>query len=236
MHRKATLAKGASNIGAFFVTSTAENQVSHDLWVLQVPFGKLQVVCHVPFTEEWLYTKAWLVECCKDGCSSGMFSNLHRGTLELYQSDLWVLGHLPDQGPFPTIAQFARMASSRKSLGSSKLLLFKNDGGECVLVDLQGYKPFLVLFPRSVPQHNHVSELYGQFLQPHGLVFALKCTVNCGNLHRQMCAFLNHVQSIEFTTGGLQSSCRNSSRIIYENRMYQSSISILIAKLDVYIH
>jgi hypothetical protein len=28
----------------------------------------------------------------------------------------------------------------------------------------------LVLFPRSVPRHNPVSELYGQFLQPHGLV------------------------------------------------------------------
>jgi hypothetical protein len=27
-------------------------------------------------------------------------------------------------------------------------------------------------------------------------------------------AFPNHVQSIEFTTGGHQSSCRNGSRII----------------------
>jgi hypothetical protein len=30
----------------------------------------------------------------------------------------------------------------------------------------------LVPFPRSVPQHNPVSELYVHFLQPHGLVFA----------------------------------------------------------------
>ena len=36
---------------------------------------------------------------------------------------------------------------------------------------------FLVPFPRSVPQHNPVSELYGQFLQPHVLVFALTSTV-----------------------------------------------------------
>jgi hypothetical protein len=49
-----------------------------------------------------------------------------------------------------------------------------------------------------------LSELYG-----HGLVFALTCTVNCGTLYRQVCAFPNHVQPIEFTTGGLQSSCRN---------------------------
>ena len=42
-----------------------------------------------------------------------------------------------------------------------------------------------------------------------GLVFALTCTVNCGTLYRQVRAFPNHVQSIEFTTGRLQSSCRN---------------------------
>uniref|UniRef100_A0A8C7GKA7 cyclin-dependent kinase n=1 Tax=Oncorhynchus kisutch TaxID=8019 RepID=A0A8C7GKA7_ONCKI len=35
------------------------------------------------------------------------------------------------------------------------------------------------------------------------------CTVNCVTLYRQVCAFPNHVQSIDFTTGGLQSSCRN---------------------------
>uniref|UniRef100_A0A4W5K059 Myosin light chain, phosphorylatable, fast skeletal muscle a n=2 Tax=Salmoninae TaxID=504568 RepID=A0A4W5K059_9TELE len=44
---------------------------------------------------------------------------------------------------------------------------------------------FLVPFPRSVPRHSPVSELYGQFLRPHGLVLALTCTVNCGTLYRQ---------------------------------------------------
>ena len=48
-----------------------------------------------------------------------------------------------------------------------------------------------------------LSEFYGQFLRPHGLVFALTCSVNCGTLYRQLCAFRSHVQSIEFTTGGL---------------------------------
>jgi hypothetical protein len=62
---------------------------------------------------------------------------------------------------------------------------------------------FVVPFPRSGPRHNPVSELNGQVLQPRGLVFALTCTVNCGTLYRQMCAFPNHVQSIEFTTDGL---------------------------------
>ena len=32
---------------------------------------------------------------------------------------------------------------------------------------------FLVPFPRSVARHNSVSELYGQFLRPHGLLFLL---------------------------------------------------------------
>ena len=40
--------------------------------------------------------QAWLVDCCRDGCPSGRFSSLHRGTLELWQSDHRVLGHLPD--------------------------------------------------------------------------------------------------------------------------------------------
>ena len=80
-----------------------------------------QAGCHVPFTEEWVPSghstmKAWLVECWRDGCPSGRFSHLQRGTLELCQSDHRVLGHLPDQGPSPPFAQFGRAASSRKVL------------------------------------------------------------------------------------------------------------------------
>ena len=40
----------------------------------------------------------------------------------------------------PPIAQFGKAASSRKSLGGSKLLPFKNDWGHCVLGDLQCYR------------------------------------------------------------------------------------------------
>ena len=52
-------------------------------------------------------------------------------------SDHCVLGHLPDQGPSP------------QSLGGSKFLQFKNDGGHCVLGDLQRCRKFLVPFPNS---------------------------------------------------------------------------------------
>ena len=69
------------------------------------------------------------------------------------------------------------------------------------------------------------------------LVCALTCTVNCGTLYRQVCAFPNHVQSTEFTTGGLQLSCRNISRMISGNRMHLSSILSFMAKaVNTYVH
>ncbi len=93
--------------------------------------------------------------------------------------------------------------------------------------DLQCCRNFSVPFLRSVPRYNPVLAVYRQFLGLHGLVCALTCTVNCGILYRQVCAFPNHVQSTEFTTGGLQSSCRNISRMISGNRMHPSSILFL---------
>jgi hypothetical protein len=52
--------------------------------------SKRAVMCL--FTEEWFPSghstiKGWLVECGRDGCPSGRFSHLHRGTLELCQSE-----------------------------------------------------------------------------------------------------------------------------------------------------
>ena len=78
-----------------------ENFISHSLRVFQVPFGKLQVGCHVPFPEEWLPSghstiQVWLVRCCRNGCSSGRFSSLHRALLDFCQSDHRVLSHVPD--------------------------------------------------------------------------------------------------------------------------------------------
>ena len=102
------------------------------------------------------------------------------------------------------------------------------------LVSIGGYK---VPFPRSVSRHNLVSELCGRFPQLHGLVFALTCTVNCRTLNIQVCAFPNHVQSVDFTSGGLQSKCSNISRMITENRMHLSWILNLKAKgLNSYVN
>jgi hypothetical protein len=87
-----------------------------------------------------------------DGCPSGRFSHLHRGTLELLQSDHRVLGHIPDQGPSPPIAQFGQVTSSRKSLEGSKLLQFKNDGGHCVLGTFNAAEMFWYPSPSAPTQ------------------------------------------------------------------------------------
>ena len=114
------------------------------------------------------------------------------------------------------------VATSRKSLGGSKRLPFKNDGGHSVLGDLQCCRNVLVHTPRSVPR-------------PHGLIFALTCTVNCGTLNRQVNAFPNHVQSNEFTTGGIQSSCRNIPRMINGNRIHLI-LSLIAKDLNTYVN
>ena len=90
-----------------------------------------------------------------------------------------VLGHLPDQGPSPPIAQFGRVASSRKSLGGYKLFPLKNNGGLCVLGTFNAAEMF---WYRSLDlcRHNPVTELDGQILPPHDLVLTLTCSVNCG--------------------------------------------------------
>jgi hypothetical protein len=106
-----------------------------------------------------------------------------------YRPDWWSAAEMVDQGPSPPIAQFSRAASFRTSLGVSKRFPFKNNGGHFVLGDLQSCRHFLLPFPRSMPRHNHVSELYEHFLRPHGLLFALTCTVICGTLYR--CVYLS---------------------------------------------
>jgi hypothetical protein len=69
------------------------------------------------------------------------------------------------------------------------------------------------------------------------MVLALTCTVNCGTLYRQNPPLTDHVHSIEFTTGQVDSSCRNISRMINGNRIHLSSILCLIAKgLNTYVN
>jgi hypothetical protein len=134
------------------------------------------------------------VECCRDACPSERFSHLHRGTLELCQSDHQILGHLPYQGPSPPIAQFGRVASSRRSVGGSKLLPFKNDRGHCVLGDLSMLQTFFGTLPKICSDTILSQSSTDNSFDLMAWNFALTCTVN---VYRQVCAFPNHVQSIE---------------------------------------
>ncbi len=149
-----------------------ENLICHHLGVLQVFFSKLHVGFHVFCTEERLPSghsaiKPRLVEGCSDGWLSTTFSHLPNASLELSHSDLWVLLYLSHQGSSPPIAQFGRMASSRKGSGRPKHLPFKDYGGHCALRNLKCGRNFFVTLARSVPCHNSASELFRQFLWPH---------------------------------------------------------------------
>ena len=59
----------------------------------------------------------------------------------------------------------------------------------------------VIPFPRYMPHHSTLSEIYGQFLGQHGIVSALTYTVNYGTLYRQVFVFQIHVQTAELDTG-----------------------------------
>ena len=114
--------------------------------------------------------KAWLVECYKDDWPSGRFSYLHRGTLLLCQSDHRVLGHLPDQGPTPQLLSLAGWPALGRILVVPNHFHFRMMEAT-VFLGPSMLQKCLVPFPRSVPRHNPVSEVYKQFLRPQRLVF-----------------------------------------------------------------
>ena len=164
-----------------------------------------------------------MVQCCRDGCPSGRFSHLHRGMLALCQSDHRVLGHLPDQGPSPLIAQLARWPALGRVLVLPHFFHLRMMEATVLLGTLNGAAGFWYPSPGlcldTILSQSSMANSFDLMAW-----FLLTCTVNCGTIYRQVCAFPNHVQSIEFTTGGLQSSCSNISRMINGNRMHQSSI------------
>ena len=110
--------------------------------------------------------------------------------------------------------QFGQVANTRKNPGCSELPLLKNNGDHCSLGTIQ-FKIIFASSPRCVPLHSPVSGVCSQFLQPHGFVSALMC-VAAVRLYIDRCDFPNHVQTIEYTTGG-QSRCRNILKMIKRN-------------------
>jgi hypothetical protein len=163
--------------------------------------------------------KAWLVECCRDGCPSGRFSHHHTGTLELWQSEHWVRGLFPDQGPSPQLL----------SLALGRVLVVPNYFHLRIIettvfletfnaIDMFWYpSPDLCLntiLSRSSMDNSF--DLMVWFLLWHALSTVGHYTDRCVPI--QTCP-------VEFATGGLQSCCRNISRMINGNRMHLNSIS-----------
>jgi hypothetical protein len=168
-----------------------ENLVSHGL----LSNSKQAIMCLLLRTDFCLATVLWRPDWCSaaemvinlKGFSISTEELWSSGALELCQSDHLVLGHLPDQGPSPPIAQLGRVTSSWKSLGSSKILPFTRrplcSWGPSMLLKCFGTLTQICPSTQSCLGALPVSEL----------------------LIWQVCALPNHVQSIEFTIGGLQS-------------------------------
>jgi hypothetical protein len=94
------------------------------------------------------------------------------------------------------------VASSGESLGGSKLLPFKNDGGHCSLF-FNAAERFWYPSPDiclgtilSWSSTDKSFDLMAWFL--------LRRALSTVSPFIDVCVFPNHVQSIEFTTGGLQ--------------------------------
>jgi hypothetical protein len=105
-------------------------------------------------------------------------------TEELCQSDHWVLGHFPDQGHSPPIAQFSRADSSRKSLDGSKLLPSKNDGDQCILGTFNAAEMFWYL--SSDLCLNTILTWIINLISWLGF-----CNVNCGTFYIDRCVRLS---------------------------------------------
>lgn len=72
---------------------------------------------------------------------------------------LWVLGHLPDQGPCRLIKGFGWMTSSRNTLHGSKQLPFHSDGAHCALGNIQSDRNGLILLHRSTSRYSLIMEI-----------------------------------------------------------------------------
>ena len=178
-----------------------------------MPFGKLQAGCHVTFTEEWFLSdhstiKVWLVECCRDGCPSGRFSQSpKRNSGALLE---WPSGSCS----FPWPRPFS--ADCPVCLRGSKLLPFKNDGGHCVLGDLQCCR--------------NSFDLMAWFLLWHALSAVGPYIDRC-------VPFQIMSNQLNLPQVDSNHSCKNTSRVINGKRMHLSSISSLTAKsLKTYVN
>jgi hypothetical protein len=120
------------------------------------------------------------------------------------------------------------VASSRKSwwLQTSSILEWLwplCPWGPSMLQKCFGTLPQICASPQSQKSMDSPFDLMAWFLLWHALSIVGPYIDRCVPLQNQF-------QSIEFTTRGFQSTCRNITRMINGNRMHLSSSSSLIAK------
>ena len=218
----------------------------HEAWhsgirVLQVPFGILQVGCHVPLTEEWLLPghsmiQAWLMERCRDGSPSERFSSLDKKHWSSVRETVGFLVTALTKA-LPQSFSLARQPALGRVLVVSNFFHSWIIEASVVIATSNPAEMFQYPSPDlclDTILSRRSTENSFNFMAWFGLWCALSAV---GPLYRQVCAFPNHIQSTEFTTGGLQSSCRNISRMISWNRMHLSSILSVRAKaMNTYVH
>ena len=167
------------------------------------PLGAfLQALSGLSCVFHWGEASIWPL-CHKARIGGGLQWSLSFWKLPISSQDLWssarvTIGFLVT---FHTKSLLPRLLSLAGRPAPGRVLVVPNLLCYYIMEAIVLLGTFNAAFPRSVPRPNPVSELWGQFLRPHGLVFfALTCIVSCETLYRQVCAFPNHVQSIEFTT------------------------------------
>ena len=159
------------------------------------------------------------MECCRDSCPSGRFSHLHRGTLELCQSDHRARDRETHEAGQPALGRVLVVPNFFHLKMVATVFLETFNSAEMF------WYPSPDLCLDTILSRSSTDNSFN----PMPCFFSLTCTVNCGTLYRQVCTFPNHVQSIEFTTSGFKSRCRNISRMINGSRMHLSLISSFIA-------
>jgi hypothetical protein len=88
------------------------------------------------------------VECCRDGCPSGRFSLLHRGTPELCQTDL------PDQVLLPRLLSLDRRPALGRVLVVPNFFHLRMMAATVFLGTFNAAEMFWYFPPISVPQPN----------------------------------------------------------------------------------
>ena len=148
------------------------------------------------------------MECCEDGCPSGRFSHLHRVTLEL--AVRVTIGCLVTPLTKTLLPRLHSLAG-QPALGS--VFLVPNFIHLRMMETTVFFGTFNAAERFWYPSldlciDTILSELYGQFLRPHGLVFALTCTVNRGTLKLiSLSCFVNNLHRIFGQSVCLSKSC-----------------------------